>query len=447
MCLIPQCDGILCDGPSFANSASTVVDCRRIDEGKIGFFRIGLVPKSRVEDIFEQIQAKHSREKSISRHLSTHSISEAFNSGIYNGDPENGGQINAAFEDDEKDEVNGNSDHQSKDSWQEPDIHMSVSNQFFRNLPDSTDGCLMKGMTSLERPERGKRIVSVAPELNEAEASQRVSHLIKNLEKLLNYSPGNNMTLFLESEMIKLIAKLQNRSWVVDQMHNRDEDDDYKKMNFGAETNSIETPVIHHTLNKVFSIRNSSDGSDESLASLKSRGRRELQEEINKFVLSRREKTSNKNKIINDLKNSSTGIYTTTLKINIDPNGHTQPTHPFDNQGGAAFEQKSSTPLLETIINSQKQREKETTSEKRLYPQIRILDNDVALLEKENAEKLLQDQIVKSSYTGRPTNQYGDQVHSFTFTDKFGNQVPDIREQPPSPSLERVESLTQRTSL
>lgn len=402
-----------------------------------------------MDDIFEQIQAKHSREKSISRHLSTHSISEAFNNHICNGDPENGGQINAAFEDDEKDEVNDNSDDQrfkiGKDSWQESNIHMSVSNQFFCNLPDSTDGCLMKSMTSLERPERGKRIVSVAPELNEAEVSQQVSHLIKNLEKLLNDSPGNNMTLFLESEMIKLIAKLQNRSRVVDQIHNRNEDDDYERMNFGGETNSIETPVFHHTLNKVFSIRKSSD--DQSLASLKSGGRRELREEIDKFLLSRREKTSNKNKIINDLKNSSTGSYTTTLEINIDPNGHAQPTHPFDNQGGTAFKQKSSTPLLETIINSQKQREKETTSKKRLYPQIRILDNDLALLERENVKKLLRDQIVKSSYTGRPTNENGDHVYSFAFTDKFGNQVPNIREQPPSPSLEQVESLTQRTSL
>lgn len=52
-----QCDGILCDGPSFENAASTVVDCRNITDGKLGFFRVGIVPRSTVEGIFEKVQS------------------------------------------------------------------------------------------------------------------------------------------------------------------------------------------------------------------------------------------------------------------------------------------------------------------------------------------------------------------------------------------------------
>jgi hypothetical protein len=55
-----QCDGVLCDGPSPENAASTVVDCRNVSNGKIGFFRIGLTPKSTVEEIFEKVLKKHS---------------------------------------------------------------------------------------------------------------------------------------------------------------------------------------------------------------------------------------------------------------------------------------------------------------------------------------------------------------------------------------------------
>ena len=54
-----QCDGILCDGPSPENAASTVVDCRNIKSGKIGFFRIGLTPKSTVLGIFDNVLKKH----------------------------------------------------------------------------------------------------------------------------------------------------------------------------------------------------------------------------------------------------------------------------------------------------------------------------------------------------------------------------------------------------
>ncbi|XP_020783536.2 putative threonylcarbamoyl-AMP synthase isoform X2 [Boleophthalmus pectinirostris] len=52
-------DGVLCDGPSPENIASTVVDCTKIDSGQIGFFRVGLIPKSKVLQIFEDVQKRH----------------------------------------------------------------------------------------------------------------------------------------------------------------------------------------------------------------------------------------------------------------------------------------------------------------------------------------------------------------------------------------------------
>lgn len=53
---VKNCDGILADGPSPENLASTVVDCRKIKEGKIGFFRIGVTPKSKIDEMFEKVQ-------------------------------------------------------------------------------------------------------------------------------------------------------------------------------------------------------------------------------------------------------------------------------------------------------------------------------------------------------------------------------------------------------
>lgn len=48
-CIVPaQVDGVLCDGASPENIASTVVDCTKIETGHIGFFRVGLIPKSKV---------------------------------------------------------------------------------------------------------------------------------------------------------------------------------------------------------------------------------------------------------------------------------------------------------------------------------------------------------------------------------------------------------------
>ncbi|KAM8952867.1 uncharacterized protein RCH25_043595 [Pelodytes ibericus] len=52
-------DGVLCDGASPENIASTVVDCTKIDTGNIGFFRVGIVPKSQVLQILEEVQRKN----------------------------------------------------------------------------------------------------------------------------------------------------------------------------------------------------------------------------------------------------------------------------------------------------------------------------------------------------------------------------------------------------
>ncbi|KAI1898942.1 hypothetical protein AGOR_G00077580 [Albula goreensis] len=52
-------DGVLCDGPSPENIASTVIDCTKIESGHIGFFRVGVIPKSQVLQIFEEVQKRH----------------------------------------------------------------------------------------------------------------------------------------------------------------------------------------------------------------------------------------------------------------------------------------------------------------------------------------------------------------------------------------------------
>ncbi|CAL1546487.1 unnamed protein product [Lymnaea stagnalis] len=53
-------DGILCSGPSPENMASTVVDCRALSrEGKLAFFRIGVVPRSQVEAMFAKVKMMH----------------------------------------------------------------------------------------------------------------------------------------------------------------------------------------------------------------------------------------------------------------------------------------------------------------------------------------------------------------------------------------------------
>lgn len=52
-----QVDGILCSGPAPENIASTVVDTRRMNQGQLSFFRIGVVPRAHVEALFERIKS------------------------------------------------------------------------------------------------------------------------------------------------------------------------------------------------------------------------------------------------------------------------------------------------------------------------------------------------------------------------------------------------------
>ncbi|XP_030065937.1 uncharacterized protein LOC115474561 [Microcaecilia unicolor] len=52
-------DGVLCDGPSPENIASTVVDCTKIDNGNIGFFRVGIVPMSQVLGILQKVHKEY----------------------------------------------------------------------------------------------------------------------------------------------------------------------------------------------------------------------------------------------------------------------------------------------------------------------------------------------------------------------------------------------------
>ncbi|CAN2389669.1 Telomere recombination [Pristimantis euphronides] len=54
-------DGVLCDGASPENIASTVVDCTKIETGNIAFFRVGIIPKSQVLQILDKVQQNHKK--------------------------------------------------------------------------------------------------------------------------------------------------------------------------------------------------------------------------------------------------------------------------------------------------------------------------------------------------------------------------------------------------
>ncbi|XP_018429930.1 PREDICTED: uncharacterized protein LOC108802572 [Nanorana parkeri] len=54
-------DGVLCDGASPENIASTVVNCTKLESGDIAFFRVGIVPKSQVLQILSRVQENHKK--------------------------------------------------------------------------------------------------------------------------------------------------------------------------------------------------------------------------------------------------------------------------------------------------------------------------------------------------------------------------------------------------
>ncbi|XP_048255486.1 uncharacterized protein LOC124112776 [Haliotis rufescens] len=110
---LENCDGILCSGPAPENSASTVVDCRNINKGQLGFFRIGIVKRTFVESVFEGVLNSHRGKKmGLPASPSTASLGSR-DSGMGGGDGNNtdspnkhadsdsgGGHDNPAFEDD-----------------------------------------------------------------------------------------------------------------------------------------------------------------------------------------------------------------------------------------------------------------------------------------------------------------------------------------------------------
>ncbi|KAK3091651.1 hypothetical protein FSP39_021573 [Pinctada imbricata] len=98
---LKNCDGILCDGPSPENAASTVVDCRNINERKIGFFRIGLTPKSKVQEIFQRVLERHQVSKFQSSDFSDPSIQVDARKTIGGKSPlTQNGKVNPAFDED-----------------------------------------------------------------------------------------------------------------------------------------------------------------------------------------------------------------------------------------------------------------------------------------------------------------------------------------------------------
>ncbi|XP_076441113.1 uncharacterized protein LOC143280362 [Babylonia areolata] len=50
-------DAVVCDGDSNETQASTVVDCTKIDEGVISYFRVGCTPQEHVDRLFEEAKA------------------------------------------------------------------------------------------------------------------------------------------------------------------------------------------------------------------------------------------------------------------------------------------------------------------------------------------------------------------------------------------------------
>lgn len=52
--------GVVCDDESNETVASTVVNCMKIDEGLISYFRVGCVPKDIVDNLFDEVKKEQS---------------------------------------------------------------------------------------------------------------------------------------------------------------------------------------------------------------------------------------------------------------------------------------------------------------------------------------------------------------------------------------------------
>ncbi|XP_050402013.1 uncharacterized protein LOC126818585 [Patella vulgata] len=170
---LKNCDGILCAGPSPENAASTVVDCRKIEEGKLGFFRIGIVPRSRVEELFEKVQRRHKAKADIPASIS-HRSDNSSDSGVCGSDKKigtdddqsvddvDGGNVNEAFEDDGV-ELDSNAANQSFESGLDKDLSDDggATSQHSQDAADTSHGFedpgeLTEILTSLSNPEESQ---------------------------------------------------------------------------------------------------------------------------------------------------------------------------------------------------------------------------------------------------------------------------------------------------
>nr|AAI69842.1 Unknown (protein for MGC:196569) [Xenopus laevis] len=104
-------NGVLCDGPSPENIASTVVDCTKIDSGNLGFFRVGIVPKSQVLQIFEEVKNRNTFGYENSAFVGS---TDQLDNSADNSNPELYAEIEAKETTDQLQNSDGNSNPQPK---------------------------------------------------------------------------------------------------------------------------------------------------------------------------------------------------------------------------------------------------------------------------------------------------------------------------------------------
>lgn len=318
-----QCDGILCDGPSFANSASTVVDCRKFDEGKIGFFRIGLEPKSRVEEIFERIQAQF-RNKTASHRSSMQSTSETLDSGVYirRSNPgsvslELEGHINDAFDDSD------DGDHNPKDRNVE-NIENNSQNHFEDDFSKSTN--ILENWSE-PKPESENTKTNNKPQ---------IKGLVDNLDRILSDAENHNQKL-----------------------------DDVNLRGSPMTINIPEIEPYGNNIDKGETFTEPISDDDEPLTSLKSRKRRQLQSQINTQILNRGQHLGLIERTLSQTKNKETessaefknplDTFRTTLEVNVNQYQKFNPP----SQTQSRDEQTAGTgqpPLVEEPTNSNKKK-------------------------------------------------------------------------------------------
>ncbi|XP_036365429.1 uncharacterized protein LOC118766235 [Octopus sinensis] len=394
---LKNCDGILCDGPSFANSASTVVDCRKIDEGKIGFFRIGLEPKSRVEEIFERIQAQF-RNKTASHRDSMQSTSETLDSGVYirRSNPgsvslELEGHINDAFDDSD------DGDHSSKDRNVE-----NIGNDAQNNFGKSTN---ILEKWSEPKPES---------ENTKTNNNPQIKGLVDNLDRIL--SDAENQNQKLED------VNLQGSQMAI---------------------NIPETEPYGSNVDEGEASTEPISDDDEPLTSLKSRKRRQLQSQINTHILNRGQHLGLTERTLNQTKNKETDssaefknpldTFRTTLEVNVNQyKKFTVDNTP--NQRQAGDEQRAVTSQLPF------EEESTTSNKKKIVPLFNFSSksNNLSDLERGSENTNRKDDLINA--TGKTDNTY-----SLAFVNSSDKEVSDRLNTSAHP--ERPVFFKQRTEL